>query len=333
MRSGAQESRRPGRSVAAALLALVLSGTPAGLAEEPPLSFSGRSSVAWVLVPVTARGPAGRVENLRLEDFELSVDGHAVPVASFDAGPDAPIRLIYLQDLSGSMANAGKLEASRRALRCFLERTRPGDEYALMTFASGETWLDVPFSRDMAPIEEALEAWEGYGTTALHDAVARLPEVRADDRAVKRAAVLVTDGGDNASTLEPERARDIVRTAELPVYVIDLKTHRPPPGPGEADTFAHLLRLLAGATGGRYLAVVDDEGSGGGGFGDGVEEACAAIVEELRFQYVLGFETAEAGDPAYHEIGVEVAAKRRLQLSHRRGYVGLEPRDASSSDP
>ena len=281
--------------------------------QDPTLSFSDRSSVAWVLVPVTVRSATGQVRDLRLKDFQLRVDGREVAIMSFEAGPDAPVRLIYLQDLSGSMANAGKLEASRDVLRCFLAQTRPGDELALMTFASGETRFEIPFTSDTSRLEKALAGWRGHGTTALHDAVARLPELRAGGGplGLKRAAVLVTDGGDNASTVTPERARAIVREAELPVYVLDLRTHEPTHP--EPDSFAYLLRLLAAATGGGYQGVV----------GTDMTPACASITETLRFQYVLGFQTRDTGGPKYHKIEVEVETTGKVEVSHRRGYFGL----------
>ncbi len=308
---------------AVSTLGLLLTAVLASdLATAPPpqgIAFEDESSVAWVLIPVTVRpaagsaAGAGRIRNLELEDFRLWVDERPVSIMSFEAGPDAPVRLIYLQDLSGSMANAGKLEASREALQCFLREARPIDETALLTFAADQMRFDVPFTTQTSRLEEAMSTWQGYGTTALHDAVARLPEFRAEDRSVKHAAVLVTDGGDNASTVSPVQARQILRDAELPVYVLDLQA-RTRGAPVVPASFAHLLRLLASATGGAYHAVA----------GNGLTELCTAISEELRYQYVLGFKTREAEKPTYHSIRVELAGNRFV-LSHRRGYLGFPP--------
>ncbi|MCP4664584.1 MAG: VWA domain-containing protein, partial [bacterium] len=147
--------------------------------EETPsvqLHFSDESSVAWVLVPVVVRGVPRQVRDLRPRAFRLWVDDRPIPIAGFEARADAPVRLIYLQDLSGSMATGGKLEASRQVLRFFLRQLQSGDEIALVTFASDLTRLVVPFTSHPARIEAALAAWRGHGTTALYDAVARLPE-------------------------------------------------------------------------------------------------------------------------------------------------------------
>lgn len=319
------------RTAAALLMALLASAVPAQVAREEtpvtPYVFRDEASVSWVLVPVVVRRapgspPPARLRELLQEDFRLTVDGVPVGFASFEAGADAPVRLVYVQDLSGSMANAGRLHASREALRCFIDRSRPGDETALVTFASGQTRLAVPFTGSPEPLAAALASWEAYGTTALHDAVALLPELRAEDRSTKHAVVLVTDGGDNASALGPARAREVVRAAELPVYVLDVASYRSAAGPVDPDSYAHVLRLLAEATGGRYRAVAAGE----------LEGACAEIAKELRYQYVLGFQTRGSGDPSYHAIHVEVDAEG-VVASHRQGYVGGPPLEPARNDP
>ena len=61
---------------------------------------------------------------------------------------------------------------------------------------------------------EAVATWEAYGTTALHDAIARLPEIAGAARFPRRAALLITDGVDNASSISAAEARELVRRAE-----------------------------------------------------------------------------------------------------------------------
>lgn len=290
---------------------------------ESELGFTDSASVSWVLVPVVAqrvRGSAVPVTGLQAGDFRLFVDDRPVPVQSFESGDENPIRLIFLQDLSGSMSNGDKLGESRRAVELFLGDVRPGDELALVTFASGETRLEVPWTGEVSRLTAAMSGWEAYGTTALHDAVAFLPRVRAPNEALRRAAVLLSDGGDNASTLTPAESRQALRAAELPLYALDLRFQRgdrPPRRPGEESTFSELLELLSITTGGRYYAVDDAAG---------LSAACRAISAELRQQYVLGFETRSVGAPGDHTIRLEVRRKR-VRLRHRQSYFGLAPRD------
>jgi Ca-activated chloride channel family protein len=215
------------------------------------------------------------------------------------------------------MGNGGKIEASRRALGALVERARPGDELALASFAGGRLAVEVPFTTNRGAVHEAMAAWDPYGTTALHDAVAWIPDISAEGRHPKRAVLLVTDGVDNASTIDPEIARRVVERAHLPVYVVGLGGGDPAEAArnGDAsDTYARLLQRLARASGGRYFAV---ESPG---------EVAAAVRETLgllRREYVLGFPTG-GGESEFRRIRVEVEGGRRT-ATHRLGYTGGPP--------
>lgn len=302
-----------------------------------PATFADRVSVSWVLVPVVVRSAGGYVGELAKEDFRLSVDGRAVPIESFDSSHDAATSLVWLQDVSGSMANGDKLEASRTAFRYFVERARPEDEFAIATFAGGLIEVEVPFTSDREALLEAARRWRGYGTTTLHDAVSFLPEISDQGRHRKRAVVLVTDGVDNASVLSPAESRLIVREALLPVYVLGFTTADPrdlrrlrlfehDDADDASDTdleesfhFARLLHRLARATGGRFLWVTDPAG---------IEQGSAALLDELRHQYVLGFPARET-PRKYRQIDVDVEHRGKAEILHRQGYTGGPPAPGS----
>jgi len=304
-------------------LALV-AGSQARLAGETPAeqstpTFSDELQVSWILVPVIVKGPSGYLNGLNREEFDLKVDGHSVRFPDFEPRGEAPWSLVFLQDLSGSMGVGGRLEASHEAIDYFLDAARPGDEFALATFAGEDTNIDVPFTEDLEALRESVASWEGYGKTALHDAVALLPRISGDSRNVKRATVLITDGVDNASTISAAQARDIVRQAQLPVYVFGLESGNPyaveKPGE-EIYRYADMLNLLARLTGGRYFAIASP---------DDMKEACASVADDLRYQYVLGFETQATGKNAFRAIQVEVRNKKAKQVLSRKGYQGLPP--------
>ncbi|MFN7943503.1 MAG: VWA domain-containing protein [Thermoanaerobaculia bacterium] len=291
--------------------------TPAAPADTP--SFSDEIGVSWVLVPVLVRSRNGYLDGLRRDDFHLSVDGRPVRFKDFERRGEAAVSLVFLQDLSGSMAIGGRLEASQQAVSYFLDQAQPGDEFAIASFAGTSTNVDVPYTEDLATLREAVASWEGYGRTALHDAVAWLPEITLSGRSVKRAAVLISDGVDNASTMTAAEARDLVRRAELPVYVIGLESG----DPYEVDAagkklyrYADVLNLLAYMTGGRYFSVRGPED---------LKEVCATIEEELHRQYILGFETVANGHSKFREIDVKVDNSKAIRVLTRRGYEGLPP--------
>lgn len=310
----------------ALLLPLLLGGTGAlqGQPPEPgPPSFSDQVSVGWVMVPVIVRSGAGYANNLDQDDFRLLVDDRPVRIAEFERRADAPASMIVLQDLSGSMGNAGKLASSREAVRFFLDRSLAGDEFALATFSGGDVAVEVPFTADASVLREAAEAWTAWGTTALHDAVAWMPEISLAGRNPKRFALLITDGVDNASRITPEQAREIVREAQLPTYVLGLGAGDPYELSTEGEKvyrYADVLNLLASTTGGRYFPITGAED---------LKEALTAIAEDIRHQYVLGFPTGE-GPSRFRTVKVEVKGKDRRTIVFRRGYKGTPPAGPSA---
>jgi VWFA-related protein len=284
-------------------------------------AFSDTVAVNQILVPVLVRTRSGYAKHLDVNDFRLLVDGRPVTIQSFDRNTEAPTSLVVLQDLSGSMGTGGKIEQSREAARYFFNHAQAGDEFALATFASGRGQIDVPFTSDGEVLNDAVSRWRGYGTTALNDAVAWIPEISAAGHNSRRFAVVVTDGVDNASTLSPEEAREIVRAAQVPVYVLGLGSGSPydlTPGGKKMYRYADVLNLLTGITGGRYFPISHAED---------LAKALASIEEDLRHQYVLGFSTRE-GDQVYRSLAVEVTAKGlgdRVTVIFRRGYKGPPP--------
>jgi VWFA-related protein len=284
--------------------------------EEPSAGFTEEVSVGYVLVPVVVRSGARYVKNLDKDDFRLLVDDRSVAIESFEYRSEAPASVIVLQDLSGSMEGKS-LELSREAVRFFLGKALPGDELSLATFASGSTQVEVPFTTDLGTVEESIRTWKGWGTTALHDAVTTVPDLSQAGKNPKRFAILITDGVDNASKIAPERARDLVRQAQVPVYVLGMATGDPFEITEEGKKiyrYADVLNLLATTTGGRYYSISGSEG---------LQEALAAILDDLRHQYVLGFATGE-GPSRQRDLKVQVDAGDRTVL-FRRGYKGPPP--------
>ena len=291
-------------------------------AQEPATpEFQFEMSVGLVLVPVVVRSGAGFAKNLEAKDFKLLVDGKSAAIESFERRSDAPASLVLLQDLSGSMATANRLQQSQTVARFFLTHSLPGDEFALATFAGLGLQVDVPFTTNTSAVRESLESWEPYGTTALHDAVSSLPRISLEGRNPKRFAVLVTDGVDNASRLTPEQAREIVQEAQLPTYVLGLESGDPYEITAEGKKiyrYADVLNLLAAMTGGRYYSIASAED---------LQKALTAILDDVRHQYVLGFSTGD-GAVQFRKTQVEVGGKNRRTVVFRRGYKGTPPAGA-----
>ena len=179
----------------------------------------------------------------------------------------------------------------------------------MATFGAGKLRVDVPFTSDAAALRQAARTWEGFGTTALHDAVASLPAIVRDRASTKRAALLVTDGIDNASAIDAASARQSVHDAELPVYVLGLA------GTDAEGRGAETLRSLAHLSGGRYYSIRER--------GD-LQTVCVDVLADLRHQYVLGFATSGAPETP-HRLRVEVRQQADRVVTARRSYTGGSP--------
>ncbi len=313
-----RDAMRRSRLVSQLLLLLVVTAPVFGQEEATPV-FEEEVSVGYVLVPLVVRSGAGYADRLDEDDFRLLVDGKPVKFDSFERRADAPASIVFLQDLSGSMEGTS-LQASQQAVQFFLDKSLKGDEFAIATFASDAGQVEVPYTSEMSVLRESVASWKAWGTTAIHDAVAWVPNISAEGRNPKRFAVLITDGIDNASKFTPEQAREIVRQAQLPVYVIGLGTGNPYELSETGEKiyrYADVLNLLASVSGGRYYAISNQVD---------LQEALVAIHDDLRHQYVLGFATGE-GNSRQRDVKVEVKSGGRTVL-FRRGYKGPPPAES-----
>ncbi len=213
--------------------------------------------MGYVLVPVVAKSKRGLADRLAEEEFRLRVDGEPVRIESFERGATAPIGILFLQDLSGSMGIGSKLALSRELIQCVLDLARRGDEFAVASFSDRRLFVEVPFPGPPDAVLETAGGWKGYGRTALHDAVAWLPDLVQSRSSPRRAVVLVTDGVDNASEVPAGVAREQIRQAEVPVHVLGLETgsiYAIDSAGDKVHPLADVLHLIGWATG-RQLPV------------------------------------------------------------------------------
>jgi VWFA-related protein len=118
----------------------------------------------------------------------------------------------------------------------------------------------------------------GAGGTAMWDAVwCGVRELRGDTESIRKVLIVISDGKDNSSRSTEDSVLRHAQASGALVYTVGLRGTEP------LDRSDERLRRLAAATGGRYFAV---------NAGDSLEPVFARIGEELRGQYVLGFEPA-----------------------------------------
>ena len=210
--------------------------------------------------------------DLTAADLEVLEDGVPQKLETFSESI-APVSIMLALDGSGSMTRAA--ETARSAALAFVKSLRAEDPLGVMTFADKVALAhDLSTKRELS--EEAVQAYETNGGTALYDAlgeaVGRLKTVNG-----RRVVVLVTDGRDeNAASNGPgstrswEQALADVSAVEATVYAI---------GIGQRVDRARLEQVAALTGGEAYFTTDVSE----------LEANYHRIVEELRRRYQIGY--------------------------------------------
>lgn len=277
------------------------------------LGYTEAEAVRLVLLQTNVEDRRGRiVRGLTRDDFRLFEEQVPQTIEYFTVEDRQPVEIAFLLDVSGSMRQVGKLEEAKEAIRYFADNLRPEDRLALICFADEQVAWVTEFTSDRQRFLQRLQVQEGYGQTALHDAVAAAPRLVAAAGNGRKAIVLVTDGMDNASRLAIAEAAHLARQASVPIYTIGF-AHIPKEllRKGEIQTNLQVLQVFSSETGGELFAVYDP---------DDLKEAAARIYEDLRYQYVIGYTPKRnVWDGAFRHVRLE-PRKRGLEVRTRTGY-------------
>lgn len=270
-------------------------------------------TVHTVLVPAAVRDRKGRiVRGLDAGDFRVFENQVPQQINSFWIEGQEPVSMAFVLDVSGSMRQSGKLEAAKEAIGYFVSALRPHDRFALIAFADEQVAWITPFTSDRDRFLERLAVQDGYGQTALNDAVAATPKLVDEKAEGRRAIVLFTDGVDNASRLSAEQAIVAARKVEVPIYTVGFTGIRPElRRKDQVPENTVILKRFSEETGGAMYVVHDP---------DELKEAVARIDQELRYQYLLAYQPSNpTWDGSFRSIKV-VAGNGRYSVRTRKGY-------------
>ena len=298
-----------------ALVALGL----ASIAAQRDAHFSARSDLVVLDVAVTDRR-GGFVGGLSQEAFRLFEEGRPQEI-SFFAAQDAPATIGVLIDSSGSMAeNKDRVIA---AISTFAIASHPEDEFLPLVFNERVTTVLPPdrlFTSDAEELRNALTRnLSAYGRTAFHDALSDGLTRLGAGRHERRAVVILSDGGDNASRLRFEDVLEQVQASNVVVYTIALLD------PVSRDQNPKALRRLADATGG--LAFEPSRVSA-------VGAALGTIAADIRSRYTLAYAPPAAsadGRLKHVTVSVQTPDRSKLKVRTRTGYIAEPPNGAPGS--
>jgi VWFA-related protein len=286
-----------------------------GIVEDARLLDGGRFSESlqvrlhehWLVVEDADGAP---VDDLAVEDLEVRSGRERVEDLRLLPAATLPLDLLLLVDTSTTMlANQARVRAGLDDAVGTLVGER--DRVALLEFDAALRTA-VPFTNDLAWLREGIGTLDSAGGTALYDAVAGA--VAAFHRtAWRRAILLVSDGLDRHSRLDPETTVRVVQRSGIPVYVLRsvsagmpfeaaMDTSR---GASSMAKQRNALALLAHAAGGRLFDVSD---------GEALERALEVIREELAAQYLLSITDRDVDDGRKLSVRILRPGRHRVRL-------------------
>lgn len=261
--------------------------------------FSARTEMVEVYATVTDR--QGRlVTDLTQDEFDVREDGRPQAIRTFTAG-NVPVSLALAFDRSFSMAGR-PLEGARVAVRALLNELTDEDRVTLIAISS-EVDVLVPLTNNRLRVDEAVQALDPWGSTALHDAVVQALDA-IEPAPGRRVLVLVSDGVERDSGRSAEDVDARVRASDVMVYPVALARQSPP-----------LFHVLAALSGGRTTATRRP---------DELPRLFRRFAAELRHQYLLGYATDGSRGPGYRRLDVRVR-RPGLVVRARAGYLVAEP--------
>jgi Ca-activated chloride channel family protein len=299
-----------------ALVALGL----ASIAAQRDAHFSARSDLVVLDVAVTDRR-GGFVSGLSQDAFRLFEEERPQEI-DFFAAQDAPATIGLLIDSSGSMAE--NKDRVVTAISTFAWASHPEDEFLPLVF-NQRVMAVLPreriFTSDPNELRGALTRnLTAYGRTAFHDALADALERLGAGSHERRALVILSDGGDNASRLQFDDVLQQVQASNVVIYTIALLD------PLSRDQNPKALRRLADATGG--LAFEPSRPAA-------VGAALGTIAADIRSRYTLAYAPpAASADGRLKRVSVVAQGpdRNKLKVRTRTGYIA-EPQRAIQAVP
>jgi VWFA-related protein len=306
-----------GRSLPAVILIVFAAGAyclPVRESSQSPDEFTISATVERVILPVSVLDRKGRfVPELKQNDFRVYENGRPREIKFF-SDIDLPVTVGLVVDNSGSMRS--KRPETNLAALDFVRLSNPEDEIFVVNF-NEEVSLGLPdgiaFSSDPHQLGQALAVRRPEGMTALYDAIMTGLERLQKGTRHKKALIVISDGGDNASNL---RFQDVLRQAQrsnATIYTIGIFD------PDDPDRNPGLLKRLARATGGE--AFLPERASK-------IFDATRQIATDLRNQYTIGYAPGDRRhDGSYRRIQVvvNVPALGKLTVRTRPGYLAPGP--------
>jgi Ca-activated chloride channel homolog len=282
--------------------ALAFAAPQKGTERRPTMSVETN----LVMLSVTVTDQYGAVvPGLTADHFTVYDNGQPQKI-DFFTNEDIPATVGLVIDSSSSMR--GRREEVTAAATAFASVSHPLDEFFTMNFNEA-VWpgLAPPllFAKNVEQLRAALAQAPAQGMTALYDAIDRsLAHLQLGKRD-RKVLIVVSDGGDNASSHTIDDVLDYARRTNAVIYAVILTD------PDNREARPRVLRTLAKETGGTAFSPKSAQD---------MTSIFTRIALEMRSGYTIGF-SPPAASHGFRTVRVAVEdAHRQLIARTRRGY-------------
>ena len=273
-------------------------------------NFQFSANADLVLLDVSVKEvKGGFVSNLKKENFQVYENGKLQTITQFGR-EDTPITVGLVLDDSHSM-RPKRAEVINSALS-FIDASNPRDEIFITHFNDRVRHglpVGTSFSDDPNVLSQALWNNPAEGMTAMYDGILDSLHQLESGKQDKKSLIIITDGGDNASSHRFNDVLEAVQSTRAILYTVGVfDSDDPDRNPG-------LLRRLASISGGvAYLPLHLEE----------LPEICRGIAKDIRNRYSIGYVPTRTNDKsALRNIKVSItdAGSQRFIVHARTSYL------------
>jgi len=262
------------------------------------------------LVPIPASildAKGAAVTGLKLEDFELRVDGQLRTISDVTRS-ETSVRMAMLFDNSGSLDFAREFE--KHAARNFFRQVmRPSDQAAIYSVET-ESYLAQPLTSSIELLERTIDNFgKPEGSTSLFDAIIDAAAY-LQPYTGRRVLVIVSDGVETTSRADFDTTMHHVLGSDCQIFIVQTGLYD---GANlRALAAERRMEQLSGQTGGAvYIPKTTGE----------LNDAFAQIAADLAHQYILSYYPGdEKADGRFHTIDLKVRTRKDVRVRARRGY-------------
>jgi Ca-activated chloride channel family protein len=299
--------------ILAAFISLSSSSTKAALTPAQQGPGEGQYTIGvdvdLVAFNLTVTDGKGRhFSGLKSGDFHVYEDNRLQDIKLFIA-EDVPATVGLIIDNSGSMGDK-RADVVAAAL-AFAGASNSQDEMFVVNF-NERVYMGLPsqvrFTNDAAQIRSALLQMAPAGLTALYDAMAvGLDHLKTGTRD-RKALVVLSDGGDNASQHRLDDVLQIAQRSSATIYTIGIYDDT------DLDRNPGVLRKIAQVSGGRayFPEALKD-----------LDQVWRDIAGGIRSQYTIGYHSSNTNrDGTYRKVKITAGRNggKGLRVTTRDGY-------------